>query len=252
MLRKPAPLPVWLGLGLRKLAVGTKQVGVPFAPLAGAPSGWVRWHIDEVDDFPGRGPGLQPGFNVGSDKYARWPCERNGPPDVIQKHLGKPAVAQRAETFRKARRPGRRLIRVVGAGKAGRLVGESDRGCWSAGHVRASHCPMSAARNQRRRLHFELLRAPLRPMAAVREPRRPRHPEIHAVMGSLLRLPLMVPFSAFFEMGRASTRAICGHQTIKQPSRIIVASQRSCELRSDGSTRQVSDRRAVNQSRLNR
>ena len=48
VLSAPALLPEVLGLGDRELAVGPEQVGVPFAPLAGAPGDRRRRHIHDV------------------------------------------------------------------------------------------------------------------------------------------------------------------------------------------------------------
>src|ERR1700676_537691 len=110
MLREPAPLPIGLWCLLGQFAIRSQNVGVPFAPLARAPSRRVGWDVHKMDDFPRSGTSFQPNLHVRGDKHASRSREGHRPPYVIKQHLGETPITQGTKALGKSGWTKRRLV----------------------------------------------------------------------------------------------------------------------------------------------
>ena len=101
VLPQPAFLPVALGDGRRQDArLPVEHVGVPLAPLAGAPAEGVRRRVDEVPGIDGAGTVQQPVLDLPVDEDGVRSRQAHRPAHVVEQDLGQVAVAQRAEALR--------------------------------------------------------------------------------------------------------------------------------------------------------
>ena len=114
VLKPPAGLPVRLGDLRRQPLIAIVHVGIPLAPLAGAPAWRRRRHVDDVRRVRARHACLEPLLDDRRHERRAGPRQRHVPPAVVHQQLEQLAVPQRAEALGNAGRPiGRRSRRKL-------------------------------------------------------------------------------------------------------------------------------------------